>query len=985
MGACGAASAGRPLVTLNPVVAERVFVGFCGLVVLFAMTAVGWAQDPAGSQGGGPGADPTSEARRRDRPELTQIQRAVQVFRRITAEQNLRLGQQADRVVAAASNGSRAHSWHGRVFEYFRNDILDAVPHEVVQRGGQRNLRRRNQFGFTVNGPVVLPQLYNGRGSSFFTFSYEGTRERVGRSYLYSMPTDQQRLADFSDLVNRAGKPLTVYDPASTRRNPAYDPGRKVSRSNLEYVRDPFPDNRIPSVALDRVAQAAIRDYPQPNTNVGPFLRNNYWTNPSERNTPDGFIIRLDHNLGDIQKIDVSANASNGFSDTPELLSTVANPGRPDRTFRTRTISISDTVNPSPTLTFNGRFRANLDVVDTLSSAQSTSFPEALGLAGVGGSVFPAFRFRGYLGMGASSRSYLRNALTDYRFDNSLVVRRGNHTWTVSSDTLLLHWNTLELDAPSGTYSFNDRITGLPGITNTGDGFATFLLGQAWNAEATDQPHPAYLRRSGFENSVSDQWQVSPDLTMSMRVVLAANSPRFEKHDRQSSFDLDAPNPATGSSGALVFAGRDGVGRAFQPYRVRLEPRLAVSWSPMDSRDTVVRGTMYRTYGTVGLRRGPFGTQGFSGRRSPISPNRQLLPAVKLDGGFPALAHPLPDLRGDFANNTDVDLIPRTDAQPTYNQLSLEVEHKLPRGLTLRARGRTIRGRDLLIGGHLAGINAVPVTALIHRDRLYDEMFRRSLRPFPHVQQIRANYQYPGGKYRYDEGRINVLKRTGDGLSFDFEYSYRMRWDDYSGPGIQDRGNRRTAWGLSRGIRPQRLSLSYTYELPVGPGRVLLARRGILAKFISDWSVSGFTSWLSGDPIALEPLFNNTGGVVPYLRVDAVAGVDPHVRDPGPEAWFNPAAFVDPADFTVGNVPRTHPTLRNPNYSNHDIALTKRVVISQDQSVEFLVQSFNFVNQGNWNDPDTEIGPSHARNANAGKIIGSRGGRVLQLGLRYHF
>ncbi len=963
---------------------ERGIPRACGIVAMFALAGAAWAQNPASPQDGRPDADTKADVRPRDRPELEQVRRAVQAFRRVTAEGNLRPGQQTVRS-ATALKARGARPWHGRIFEYFRNDVLDAVPHEVVQRGGERNLRRRNQFGFTVNGPVVVPRLYNGRGSSYFTFSYEGTRERVGRSYLYSLPTVQQRSGDFSDLVNRAGRPLAVHDPASTRRNPVHDPSRKVSRANLEFVRDPFPNSRIPATILDAVAQAAVRDYTDPNTNVGPYLRNNYWTNPSERNTPDGFILRLDHNLGDIQKIAVSANASNGFENTPDLLPTVANPGRPDRMFRNRKVTISDTVNPTPRLTYSGRFGANLHVIDTLSLAPAENFPKSLGLEGVSGSVFPTFRFRGYLGMGPSSRSYLRNALTDYRFDNSVVVRQGDHTWTVSSDAVLVHWNTLELDAPSGIYSFDDRITGLPGVTNTGDSFATFLLGQAHSAEATDQPHPAYLRRSGFESAVSNQWQATRDLTLSMRFNVVVGSPRFEKHYRQSSFDLDVPNPAAGSNGAMVFAGHDGTPEAFQPWRMRLAPRFAVSWSPTQARDTVVRGTVYRSHSTVGLRTGPFGTQGFSGRRSPLSANRQLLPAVKLDAGFPALVRPLPDLRGDFANNTDVDMVPRTAAQPTYNQASLEIEHRLAESLTLRARGRTIRGRDLLIGGHLAGINAIPVTALTYRDQLYDEGFRRNLRPFPHVQQVRMNYQYPGGRYRYDEGRITIQKRAGDGLSMDFEYAYRKRLDDYSGPGIQDRSDRRTAWGISRGFRPQRLSLSYTYELPIGPGKVILPERGFLSRVLSDWSVSGYTSWLSGDPVALEPLFNNTGGVVPYLRVNAVAGVDPHVPNPGPEAWFNPTAFVDPPDFSLGTVPRTHPTLRNPSFSNHDIAITKRVAVARDQSVELLVQSFNFVNQGNWNDPDPEIGPTHARNANAGKIIGSRGGRVLQLGLRYHF
>lgn len=951
-------------------------------MLAFALTALGQELPESRPTAAGDGG--TREVRPASRSEPTPIQLAVREFRRITAEASLRSGQRTERQAAAATGG-RAQSWHGRLFHYFRNDVLDAVPHEVVQRGGDRNLRRRNQFGFTVNGPVVVPALYNGRGSSYFTFSYEGTRERVGRSYLYTVPTAQQRFADFSDLVNRAGRPLTVYDPSSTRRNPTHDPSMKVRRSNLEYVRDPFPGNRIPATRLDRVAQAAIEAYSQPNTDVGPFLRNNYWTNPSARNTPDGFILRLDHNLGDIQKIEVSAHASNGFSDTPHLLPTVANPGRPDRLYRNRSISISDTVNATPSVTYHGRVRANLQGVDTLAFAEARGFPEEMGLTGVSGSVFPAFRFRGYLGLGSPSRSYLKNSLLDYRLDNSLVVRRGDHTWTIASNAVLVRWNTHELDAPSGTYSFDDRITGLPGITNTGDGFATFLLGQAWRAEATDQPHPSYLRTSGFENSVSDRWQVSPNLTMSMRILLKVASPRTEKHDRQSSFDPLALNPAAGSSGALVFAGHGGQGSAFQPHRIRAQPSISISWSPTDDRGTVVRGALYRTYSRVGLRPGPFATQGFSGRRFPVTPNRQLLPAVKLDRGFPALPHPLPDLRADFANYSDVDMIPRTRALPTFTEARLEMEHRLPRRVTVRVRGRTIRGRDRLIGGHIAGINAIPVTALVHRDRLYDETFRRSLRPFPHVQQIRMDYQYPGGKSRYDEARVTAQKRTGDGLSLDLDYRYRKSWDDYSGNGIQDPSDRRTAWALSRGFRPQRLSVGYTYELPLGPGKAWLARPGRLTRLVTDWSVSGFTSWQSGDPVALEPLFNNTGGVVRFLRVAAVPGADPHVAKPGPEAWFNPEAFVDPADFTLGNVPRSHPTLRNPDYRNHDISITKRVVLPRGRSVEVLAQSFNFLNQGNWNDPDPEIGPAHARNANAGKIIGSRGGRVLQLGLRYHF
>jgi hypothetical protein len=360
------------------------------------------------------------------------------------------------------------------------------------------------------------------------------------------------------------------------------------------------------------------------------------------------------------------------------------------------------------------------------------------------------------------------------------------------------------------------------------------------------------------------------------------------------------------------------------------------------------------------------------------------MPAITLSQGFPGLANPLPDLRGDVANYTDVDHIPNTSALPTYDYFYASLERRLPMGLTFRAMARRYLARNLLIDGGIVGLNAIPLEALEYRDQLNDEVFRRTLRPFPQVRDIRSSL-YPGGRYVYDLEDFSIEKRTGEGLSFDFSYQWRRRFDDYSGPGVQNPFDRRESeWALARGLRPHRIDFNYMYELPFGAGKRFLSSSGILGKILGDWSVSGFTTWMSGDPIALRPQFNNTGGVVSGLRVNAVPGVDP-AGSGGPQMWFNPAAFAHPDDFTIGNVPRTHPDLSNPINQNHDLAITKRVPLSSEKSIELLFQSFNFVNHANWNDPDTEIGTAAAPNANAGRIIGSQGGRVLQLGARYNF
>jgi hypothetical protein len=399
----------------------------------------------------------------------------------------------------------------------------------------------------------------------------------------------------------------------------------------------------------------------------------------------------------------------------------------------------------------------------------------------------------------------------------------------------------------------------------------------------------------------------------------------------------------------------------------------------------VVRENFMHYYSQLGLAGGAFATQGFNGLRTYISENQQLEPAVVVRDGLAPLGEPLPNLSADAANDTDPDFIPDTGKQPRYRYAAVNIERKLPDGMTLRLGGSLYRGKDLLVGGAVAGINAIALDALAHRDQLNDESFRRTLRPFPQFQQFNTAGQFPLGRYRYESGFVSLEKRAARGLTFDMQYQLRKSRDDYTGPGVQDYFNLDNEWSLTRGARPQIFTLTYVYELPFGAGKPILNNSKVIGSILGNWSVSGYTRWYSGDPISLQPEFNNTGQVVPYLRVQSVAGVDAHVASPSPAMWFNPDAFVNPDDFTIGDVSRTHPSLRNPGFNNHDISVTKRVPISSERSLEILFEGYNFLNHANWNEPDATIGAPEARNANAGKIIGSRGGRVVQMGLRFNF
>lgn len=911
-------------------------------------------------------------------PKSVAIDEAIQVFRQATEQQGLRGGPRA------AKSAPSGLLWHGRVYEYLRNNALDATPHQIVQNGGDQNLLRRNQYGFSVSGPVILPKLYDGRRRTFFTLSWEATRENVGRSYLRTLPSLPQRSGDFADLVDSAGNPVAIYDPGSTFANPAYDPSQVVSESNLEYIRDPFVNNRIAETRLDSTAALAAESYPLPNTSIGPFLTNNFFSNPTATNRPSGFVARVDQTVLQRHQLTVDLARSRGFVGEPRIYDTVANPGRPDRNFLDQRIVVRDTFAVSPAVVYEVSLAAESSVVETEAAGESRNLPQELGLTGVSGSVFPMLRLEGFYGMGASRGQHLRNARNDYALRQSLSVRSGLHQLIFSGDVRRAQLNTLEQDAPSGDLRFNSALTGLPGITNTGSSYASFLLGMASAAAVTDQPQPSYLRQSRYDARVRDQIELSKALTATVSMRLDVVTPHIEKYDRRSTVDLAALNPANGLPGALAFANRDDYGRGFQPVRARLDSNVGLSWSPDSDRDTVLRASVGRYGNGMPLRSGAFGTQGFSAVRQPISPNVQLTPAVVLSDGFEPLEIPLPNLSPDAANDTDADVVLPTADQPMITTASVSIEQRLPAGLILRANGSVNKGANMLSSVAVAGLNRVPAEALEFRDQLNEESFRRLLRPYPQFQRLLGNNQFPIGKYRSESGSVSIEKRMTAGLSFDASYRFRRHYDDYSA-GVQDVSNREAEWALNSGTRPHAVSLSYLYEIPVGKGKALLGSAGVLSKVLGGWSVSGFTSWRSGNPILLTPQFNNTGGIVPYLRVNEVAGVSPLVESPSAEQWFNPAAFSHPGDFELGNASRTYRGLMNPSWQNHDLAVSKRVTISSEQSLELQFQSFNFVNHANWNSPDARIGTVDAPNVNAGRIIGSTGGRVLQLGARYSF
>ena len=902
----------------------------------------------------------------------------------------------------ADTNGSRhlTKDYHGNFFEYLRNEALDALPHQVRQANGTKSVLRRNQFGFNLTGPLKIPRLYEGHGKTFFSVTYEGTREKIARPRLFNIPTDLQHQGDFSDLVDDAGQPVTVYDPLTTRPNPNFDSSQPVSLSNLQYLRDPFPGNRIPRERMDPVALKAVAYYPLPNTNVGPFLRNNFFVNSTETNTPNGTVWKLDHNIGKRHKLSWSGRLSSGLSGAAPIFDNIANPGAPLRDVRSRQMAFSETFNVSPTIVNQVNISAGYSALaSNANGGESIDYAGDLGLTGVQPGAFPRFDLTSYVDIGGQPRSTARYQIANYVISDGLSVRYKKHNLKFDFYAYWGQVNSFLPKNPSGLFNFSGSLTSLPGINNTGNSFAQFLLGTPAKAEQSIVLDPSYFRGEQYQFTLTDEYQVTPNFTWNFSLGLQIDTPRHEKYNRQSSLDLSLINPANQRPGALIFAGRDGHPDTFAPTQTNWEPAVSWALNPWGSRKTVIRGSYALSYSYFPLYPTEFGTLGFNASPLIVSANDQLVPAMTLGLGFPQNFMPPPNLTPTAANDTKADYSEPMGILPYDQNWRLEVERDLPADFVVRVAYSGERVTHQYIGESIE-LNALSPEVLGLRDKLNDLAVNLSLRPYPQFRGISPGYAYPVGSASIHRGSFRVEKRFSHGLNFTASYLLSKSIDDVlsisyfsprsideglSGNSPQNSSNLRVEKAITPYDMTHQFSINYLYELPFGEGRPFLSSGGIVNGVIGGWSFSGLTTFRTGTPVILSPLFNNTGQVAEALRVNVIPGVDPRVPNPSASQWFNPAAFDQPPDFTLGNGPRTMPALRNPGAQNFDMSLTKRVPITQDWTLEVIMEAFNSFNHANLNKPDGMIGSVANPNLNAGKIVGSTGGRVIQMGLRFSF
>src|SRR6266852_383244 len=254
---------------------------------------------------------------------------------------------------------SGTNSWRGSAYDYFVNEILNAgTPFTDAgltdsRRAGQhiRDAQRRNNYGFTFGGPIVIPKLYDGHDKTFFFFNFEQFREtQVVAKGLTTVPTLAYRRGDFSAaLINTltiAGRPAIDALGQTLIQNQIFDPTTPATAPDGSSVRDPFPDNIIPPTSMDPVAAKIQAFIPLP---LNSKLVNNYpipaYTNFRHTTIPS---FKLDHNVSPAIKLagyySENRNFTPGSDGIPDPITAAV---KQDNKTRTTRINYDQTLSPT--------------------------------------------------------------------------------------------------------------------------------------------------------------------------------------------------------------------------------------------------------------------------------------------------------------------------------------------------------------------------------------------------------------------------------------------------------------------------------------------------------------------------------------------------------------------------------------------------------------------------------------------------------------
>jgi Carboxypeptidase regulatory-like domain/TonB dependent receptor len=839
---------------------------------------------------------------------------AVSEFKVQTSTFAAEFGRTGGGFVNVASK-SGANEFHGAVYDLLKNAAFDANSWQNNHLGIGKANDTQNDFGGFGGGPIFIPKIYDGRGKSFWFFSYEGFRFKSGGPQVGSTATPQMWQGDFSQVLN-----------AQTINGVSY-PAQKIydyttcSGVNLGKACQAFPNNQIPLARLDPYAKAVIPYLPVA-TSPGQAFQNLNFTLLEPINN-DLYSTRFDQNIGSKNKI----FGSYAQADLPIVnIYSYGPKGLYNQSFGSTTthyVRIGEDFTITPTLLnhFNAGYTRRFRIEQAPGGVGS--WADKLNFHGYYDDILIPNNTINYVpATGANMPTppgdnsfFIDNS---YQWDDSVSWNHGRHNWKFGFVYRRQGFNSNYLSNAAPNFTFSNALTsagnlanGNPIDPNSGSGAAAFFLGAASTGNIGG-PQTAAMRVHGWGFYAQDDWKFSPKLTLNLGLRYEVPQPVFEEKCRTSQVNPTLANPgADGLPGAYEFqgtgTGRDGRCSPMNQYWGSWGPRVGLAYQ-LDPR-TVVRAA-YGLYYTP-LKISNFANTdslGFfaAGYKWPSQINQQT-PAVipsqvtSYPGSIPPTIDPtaLNGLEGGggAASGGPIMLPGRLGRPGAVNNWTFDIQRELPgqwlvdmayvgnHGSHLQAllKDPNVAPQSALVYGNCLAVlvtaqagnpacAGLPQVAIPYTNFLNDfgssATVAQALRPFPQYQTEDLDTSFsanPWGSYNYNALQIQVTKRYGSGLtvlsnytwsknltSADSDYAPQEAWNGGVG-GMIDPYNPKAEKTYSEFDQPQTFKIAYTYELPFGKGKKWAGNVNKLTDAaIGGWSIGGLDTYSTGFPLFVQ-------------------------------------------------------------------------------------------------------------------------------------
>jgi hypothetical protein len=952
---------------------------------------------------------------------------AIAEFNLQTSDFSAEFGR-AGGAVLNATLKSGTNSFHGSVWEFLRNDVLDAADFFQNANGTAKGEFRQNQFGATAGGRII-------KNKTFWFGDYEGTRIRQAAPQTATVPTALERNSGFTNFSDLTTLQTGSYTDALGRTYPAgtiFDPATTSLLSNGQYIRQPFAGNILPASRLDANAIKLLNLYPEP---TQPGLLNNFSVNRKNTTDVNAFDVRVDQYFSEKDQVFFRYSYSHSPSVFPGPFTGYADGGgfgQGDQTVDNQGAALSYTHSFSPTLINEARagFNREHTIRQQPYGGDTSDIPAQFGIPGVlqtsGNGGLPNISLGNLTQLGSAEWLVSDRYSNTIQLTENLTKIYGKHTFKAGVEYQNITFPWIAPPYSRGAFDFNGTYTSIPGVSDGSTGAAQMLLspiastvGGANFVGGSDSVNVSNFgglssKRSYWGGFVQDDWKVNSKLTLNLGVRWEWFSPTGERYNAQANFVPGNPfsgaefliptsrqnNPALSASFTQLLA-QDGIKLVYtNQYGSGLvsvqdhnfAPRIGIAYKA--SPRTVVRAGYGIYYGAF-ENRGGYPSLGynypFQYSFSFPSPNPGT-PIQYANGAYATLETGLTAIPLDPTSVTASGLALRGIQlhykTPYYQNYNFTVQHQITPTLTVQAG---------YVGGLSLHLETFPNTN-VQSVLLPLNLNPQNYVPFPDFSRG-SPYTDTIGISNYNALQAKLEKRYSNGLDLLISYSFQKTLTD-AGDSLNGGGlNSNRASGII-GIQgdygpaafdvQQAFTASGTYALPVGKGRRYMSSGNRIADFfLGGWSMNWILTLDTGQPQTINCATATGAGTGCYALT--VPGIDAYAGQ-SVSHFYNAAAFATPPAVTQVGQSNLAPLgggqgqVYGPAYHRLDFSLFKSFPIGETRRFEFRAECFNLSNTPNFLLP---TGLNYLNTINFGQITATKDApndaRELQFALKFYW